>query len=409
MQHCWRALVIAGMVLGSVPSAWTQIDPNRRELIQAGYTQPVEGSAPVAAYAFYFLNKPGFLEETNVTLRLAVAPVYLDSEIGFSRLLGPNTDVGLGLAGGGFADGYSEVRNGDYSKSESFFGHCGDISSSIYHLFNPGQRIPLYGLLRGAVHGSVFADSEDTDDNFVLPEDQFSYRLRAGFRWGGREPVMMPDLAMEVSAWYEGSFRTQPGVYGFDGDRELNSDAHLAWGRALITYTLPNLKHSFGFNVTGGTGWHLDRFSAYRIGGNLPLYSEFPLTLPGYYFQELSARSFALFGGNYVMPIDSKQRWRVGATVATAWADYLPGLEYSDRWNSGVGGGLIYRSPSDAWQLAVMYGYGIDAVRDHGTGAQSVTFMLQWDLGRTIGRFYDPTVDLNRSRGLQGIMKTIFR
>jgi hypothetical protein len=220
---------------------------------------------------------------------------------------------------------------------------------------------------------------------------------------------MMPDLAMEVSAWYEGTFRSKPGVYGFAGDRELNSDAHLTWGRALLTYTLPNLKHNFGFNVTGGTGWHLDRLSAYRLGGNLPLYSEFPLTLPGYYFQELSAGSFALFGGNYVVPIDSKQRWRVGATVAAAWADYVTGLEYPHRWNTGVGGGLIYRSPSDAWQLALMYGYGIDAVRDHGTGAQSVTFLLQWDLGRTIGRFYDPSVDINRSRGLQGIMKTIFR
>ena len=178
MQRRWWASVIAGLVLGSVPSAWTQIDPTRREFIQAGYTQPVEGSAPVAAYAYYFLNKPGFLEDSNVTLRLALAPVYLDSEVGFSHLLGPNTDVGLGLAGGGFADGYSEVQNGDYSKSESFFGHSGEISSSIYHLFNPGQRIPFYGYLRGAVHGSVFADSEDTDDDFVVPEDQFSYRVR---------------------------------------------------------------------------------------------------------------------------------------------------------------------------------------------------------------------------------------
>ena len=81
----------------------------------------------------------------------------------------------------------------------------------------------MYGVLRGAVHGSVFADSEDTDDDFVLPEDQFSYRLRAGFRWGGREPLMMPDLAMEVSAWYEGSFRTEPGVYGLQTSSNLTA------------------------------------------------------------------------------------------------------------------------------------------------------------------------------------------
>jgi hypothetical protein len=30
-------------------------------------------------------------------------------------------------------------------------------------------------------------------------------------------------------------------------------------------------------------------------------------------------------------------------------------------------------------------------------------------LGRTRERFYDPTVDLNRSRGLQSILRNIFR
>src|SRR4051812_4208581 len=106
--------------------AWTaqaQIDPVKRELLQFGYNQPMEGRGPLAGYAFYYLNLPQFLK-TNLTLRLAIAPVYLDSELGISHVF-PNTDIGLGIHGGGFADSYSEIRRGDFLKSESFTGHGG--------------------------------------------------------------------------------------------------------------------------------------------------------------------------------------------------------------------------------------------------------------------------------------------
>ena len=64
-----------------------QIDPVRRDLIQLGYNQAFEGHAPFAGYAFYYHNQPDFLR-TNLTLRLALAPVYLDSEFGFVHGLG---------------------------------------------------------------------------------------------------------------------------------------------------------------------------------------------------------------------------------------------------------------------------------------------------------------------------------
>ena len=119
-----------------------QIDPIQRDLIQFGYNQALEGHTPFAGYAFYYHNQPDFLR-TNLTLRLAVAPVYVDSELGFVHGLGPNTDFAIGLAGGGFADGYNEIRGGTYHPSESFDGNGGEISASVYHLFNPGDEIPL--------------------------------------------------------------------------------------------------------------------------------------------------------------------------------------------------------------------------------------------------------------------------
>jgi len=188
-------------MLGLAWGASAQIDPTKRELIQLGYNQPFQGVGPLAAYGFYYLNKPNYLQRTNLTLRLAVAPVYLDSELGIAHALGPNTDVGIGIAGGGFADGYSEVRQGEYERDESFTGHGGEVSSSVYHLLNPGSQIPLYVVLRGGVHYTAFTDDDKTADTFAVPEDQFMFRVRAGLRWGCKEPLMLLELAMEMSVW----------------------------------------------------------------------------------------------------------------------------------------------------------------------------------------------------------------
>src|SRR6266853_5283345 len=101
-----------------------QIDPFSRELIQVGYNQALQGHPPLSGYAFYYLNKPNFFN-TNLTLRLAVAPTYLDSELGISHVLGGHTVLRNKMAGGGFADNYAEVRHGKFLQSESFTGHSG--------------------------------------------------------------------------------------------------------------------------------------------------------------------------------------------------------------------------------------------------------------------------------------------
>ena len=124
-------------------------------------------------------------------------------------------------------------------------------SASIYHLFNPGGRIPLYGVLRIKEHYSIY-ERDDTSAAFALPGDHSTVDWRAGLRWGGREPLLNPDLAMELSVWYEGQYRTDAGAYGFDGDRVLNATSELFWGRALLIYTLPDSRQSFDVNLTAG-------------------------------------------------------------------------------------------------------------------------------------------------------------
>src|SRR4030095_15285182 len=116
-----RLALVLVLLLGTVV-AHAQVDSTKRELIQLGYNLPVEGKGPLSAYAFYYANLPN-IYRTNVTLRLALAPVYLDAEVGFAHLLGENTDLGIGINGGGFADSYAEIRQGKYLREESFIGH----------------------------------------------------------------------------------------------------------------------------------------------------------------------------------------------------------------------------------------------------------------------------------------------
>ena len=91
------------------------------------------------------------------------------------------------------------------------------------------------------------------------------------------------------------------------------------------------------------------------MGALLPLVSEFPLSLPGYYYQEISAREFVLLGGNYLVPIDEKERWNVNVTATTAAVNYIQGLEQPGHWHSGAGAGILYKTPS--WKVMVGYAY----------------------------------------------------
>jgi hypothetical protein len=60
-----------------------QIDPMKRQLLQFGYNQALEGHGPLAGYAFYYLNQPNFARP-DLTLRLAIAPTYVDGDLSLS-------------------------------------------------------------------------------------------------------------------------------------------------------------------------------------------------------------------------------------------------------------------------------------------------------------------------------------
>jgi hypothetical protein len=391
------------LLLGGAAELSAQVDPVERRVFQVGYALPLHEHGPVAAYAFYYHNEPHFLQ-TNLTLRLAVVPVYVDSELGIREALSPTTDLAVGLSGGGFADSFSEMRQGNYITAESFTGHSAELNGSVYHLFNPGDIAPLYGVFRGALHGSFYTRDHETDPEFKVPDDELALIWRTGLRLGGREPYLSPRLAGEFSLWYEGQYRFNHERYGFAGDRRIEELTHLFWGRALFAYTLPNTPRHFEVSITAGASVNADRFSAFRLGSFLPLVTEFPLSLPGYHIEEISADHFALLSGQFYQPIDAAACWNVLAFGSVGAVDYLPGFEQSDHWHSGFGAGMLYQSPTRGWQVVAAAAYGVNALREDGRGAISFTLMLQYDLDAILRGggepFWEPMISTRTWQGL---------
>lgn len=384
--------------------AHAQIDPQKRQLIQIGYDQPFRGKGPIAGYLFYYRNQPQFPTK-NTTLRLALAPVYVDAELGFKNLIGRHTDFGIGVGGGGFADSYTEIRRGQVIDDESFTGHGGDVAMGVYHRVNPNQRVPLSINFKLGAHATDFRGDPNTSAGFRVPPDQLTYDSRVGFRLGGVEPVVFPRLAMEISAWQQTFYRTKPGYYGFNNDRYLNSESRLFWSRALLAMPFPKRpSHYARLSVTAGTSQDADRLSAFRLGGMLPLMSEFPLSLPGYFYQEVSADRFVLGEGLYSYSIDRNRQWDWTMFGSYGKARELAGTDAGGGTHSGVGGGLTYKSPRRAWKIVAVYTYAFEAVRSDRNGAHGAGLMVQYDL-EVQEKVYAPGISPNKSRGLDRIIR----
>jgi len=375
MTRAWGALLLLCCL---APRASAQIDPERRRLIQLGYDQGTSGPAPAGAYLFYYINQPHFVRK-DLTLRLALAPVYVDGELGVSGKPEDGNGVAFGLAGGGFADSYSEIREGHYFKEESFTGHSGTVSMSYFRNLEPNWRLPINVVARAAAHVAVYNARSDTRPDFALPPDHGEYSARLGLRIGGVPPELLPARAAELSFWYVPYLRDHAGTYGVGGDRRLERIPQLFWTRLRFAYRLPN-KSRVDFSMEAGASRQVDRLSAYRLGGMLPFASEFPLSLPGYYNGELSAREYSLFTGRYSQPVGLNKQLRWDLFAAAADVGYMPGLEQPKPWNSGVGSGLIFRTANEALTVELQAGHGFNAIRSGRRGADSVALVAQIDL-----------------------------
>ncbi len=347
-------------------------------MLELGYDQPLTGKGPQGVYAYYYYNTPD-LFDTNTALRLAIAPAYVDGELGFKQLLSPTTDVGVGFFGGMFGANYYEVRQGQYYQNESFYGSGGGAALSVYQLLNPGMLIPVNLVARAGMRELTYTGTSETADNFALPANQTVGYTREGIRVAGKEPLLYPDLGLELSVWFERQWRLDSQQYGFSNDRSISPNVNLYWLYAGLNYAWTNSgqKVSFAFTAGGSTG--ADQLGAYRLGGVLPLVAEFPLILPGYYYEELTATGFEHFYGAYDIPLIPDHRLEFRLEAATAHVDYLKGYQQTSDWQTGVGGGLTFAPKNKNFEIVLRYGYGFNALRGGKEGAQSIGVLFQYD------------------------------
>jgi hypothetical protein len=363
-------------------SVQAQLDPDARQILHIGANASLTDPGPLGAYAFYYWNMPSF-PTTNQILRLVIAPGYVNSELGFKGLLGPLNDVGVGAFGGLFAENYSEVDGGKFYKNQSFQGDDVGVNASLYHRFNPTQMIPLTGVLRETFDYDMYQKNNDTASFFSVPGNTPVATTRAGFRWGGKEPVLAPTLAMEVSGWYELAYAGNDGGYGYFDDRSQAQTTQRFFGRAFVNYTTLKYQHYIVASLQGGGSADADRLSCYRLGGMLPYTKEFPLTIPGYYYEELSARDYGLANVTYAIPFGPDRRFYVIGQGAAALVNYVDGTGQSGAFNSGIGGGLGYAAPSKRWKCYGLFGYGFEAQRESGRGGYSLGIAFDYNFGST--------------------------
>lgn len=358
--------------------ALAQIDPVSRNLLELGYDQPLVGHGPQSGYAYYYYNRPDYFGP-NIALRAAIAPAYLDSEIGFKNLLSPTTDLGIGVYGGAFGDNFYDIVQGQYRETQSFYGSGGGATLGIYQRLNPHQRIPLNLITRGGLRYATYFDMPQTAPEFKLPQDQLRGFTRVGLQLAGPQPLLMPAFGLEVSAWFERQWHFDADRYGFDGDRSIAPSTDLYWFDARLNWEFKANGDRLSFATTVGGSTDADLFSAWRLGGVLPLSSEFPLMLPGYYYEELTAVRFTYFYGSYSIPLDPARRWNFRLDAGTARLDYLPGYAQPENWQSGAGAGLSFAPPRHAYKIVLRYGYGFDAIRHGREGGQSVGLLFQYN------------------------------
>jgi hypothetical protein len=356
--------------------AWAQADPEPRAYIEAGTDVALKGNAPVAGYAFFLWNRPHFPAEDQY-LRVVVAPTYLQSELVQDHWPYGRHAVSIGLNGGGIRYGHWEYREGSYKGAESFWGDGGEVPLSYYAGTKLFGQLPLQGQIRVTPAYLVYQDSLDTADRFKLPPDTGLFTGRVGLRLGGVPPELLPTLALEVSAWYEATYRTNTGTFGFpERPEQLESLSQRAWGR--IAADLEPLEgHHVELLVTAGLSKDADLLSSFRLGSALPFWSEFPLILHGYFVEEVFAKRFWLVNASYRFPIWPNQRsvfLRVSGDLAGV--NYIPGHHLPRNRLGGAGVDLSVAFTSRI-TLVVGYGYGFDAPRNGGFGGHMAHALIE--------------------------------
>ncbi|HEV8676030.1 MAG TPA: hypothetical protein VGX21_18495 [Methylomirabilota bacterium] len=373
-----RALVlvpVAAAILAWAGTAAAQVDPEPRANLELGVEGPLRGDGPISGYGFFLWNRPHFLDD-DWYLRVILAPTYLTSELVFDNMPAPGHAIGVGVAGGLFPYNFDEFRNGSHIEHESFWGHGAESTLTYYRRILIADILPVEGQLR--LHPQyVFYERNGTDRRYRLPADTAIYSGRAGVRVGGVPPELLPDVALELSLWYEPTYRQEAGAYGLpEHPQETEHFTQRVWVRAGGIARLPANQSLRAF-FTAGTAEDTDPLSSFRMGSALPFRSEFPLILHGYYLDEVFARRFWLLNVSYRFPLwPATERVKLQLSYDHAQVDYVTGHELPRHTLRGAGADLCIMLTTRV-MLMLGYGYGWDAPRSGGFGGHEAHTLLE--------------------------------
>jgi len=379
MRHLRFVPALLAVSLGvTAIVAQAQIDPEPRANLEVGTERELRGDGPFSGYSFFLWNRPRLLDDENLYLRVVASPTYLRSELIRDGWPAPGHAIGVGVNGGGFQYNFNEIRQGEYKRLESFWGHGGEATLSYYlRRLKIADVLPVEGQVRFHPQYVVYQRSDDTDSRFRLPEDTMIYSGRAGVRVGGVPPELLPDVALEFSLWYETSYRQNAGRYGLpERPVETNHVTHNTWGVLGGILTLARAHTASAF-LTAGTASGVDPLSAFRLGSALRFRDEFPLVLHGYFTHEVLARTALLLNLSYRFPVlPSTDRVRLQLNADYAHVNYLSGYELPRKDLRGVGADLAI-DVTDRITLILGYGYGVDAPRGGGFGGHQASLLLE--------------------------------
>lgn len=374
MRACAVALAAAALFLAAPASA--QIDDTKRLLLEGGYEGGLGSPGPASPYAFLYVNRPGAAGPGSAW-RLALAPVYLDTELGLPRAFGGRTDIGLGFSGGGYAFGNAQVHRGDEKTGESYIGHGLAPSVSLYPRIGDVGQVPVSGVFRLSAVYTDFQRADRTDESYEPPPDEWTGVARAGVRAGGVEPGMDRGRAAEASLWAETRVRDRPASYGYAGDRYARRNVNLIWARVQLSLPAGSARVSGGLNA--GSGGQIGRLTAYRLGGMLTQTSEFPLILPGYFAQEISARRFVHAWAQTALPAGDSKRFTIEFTAAAANVSPVRGTDPGGVGHAGLAAGFGFSPPDGALRAGLTYGFAPTALRGKRRGAQAFALVVEID------------------------------
>jgi hypothetical protein len=198
-----------------------------------------------------------------------------------------------------------------------------------------------------------------------------------GLRLGGVPPELLPEVALEASAWYEATYRTETGTFGLPERPEpLESLTQRAWGRLAAVVT-PADGHTLDILLTAGGTRDADLLSSFRLGSALPFRSEFPLILRGYFVEEVFAKRFWLLNASYRFPAWPGARGvrvRIGGDIAGV--EYVAGHRLPRKHLRGVGADVSV-AVTPRVTVVVGYGYGVDAPHNDGFGGHEAHALIE--------------------------------